>query len=54
MNEITLNIKIRKINFFIFKLKIYFLFVFKKKRVDNFIEDELKNNLYKYIKGQRV
>lgn len=50
MNEITLNIKTRKVKFFILKLKLYFLIIFKNKHVETFIENEFKNNSSKYIK----
>lgn len=50
MNEITLNIKTRKVKFFILKLKLYFLIIFKNKHAETFIENEFKNNSSKYIK----
>jgi hypothetical protein len=50
MNEITLHIKTRKVKFFILKLKLYFLIIFKNKHVETFIENEFKNNSCKYIK----
>lgn len=50
MNEITLNIKTREVKFFILKLKLYFLIIFKIKHVETFIENEFKNNSSKYIK----
>lgn len=50
MNEITLNIKTRKVKFFILKLKLYILIIFKNKHVESFIENEFKNNSRKYIK----